>query len=855
MTDSTLLPIAARTLPNGAMLYHILNDSKLTRIQAVMRTGSIHEGQDCGCGLSHFLEHMLFQGCDGYINNLASDTIHKMGGDCNAYTTFDHTAYYAEVPLEKFAEAADVICSMIKVPLFPEEKFISEKEVIAREADMIFDRPAYRLVQQLWQGLFPTHPARMPIVGFPDKIAGVTRETMQNYYQRRYGAMRCHFLVTGKLDTDMVQAILSEKLADFTRGILDEPALAEEPESMFESSFTGEFNDPLTRIAMGIRTPHPADRRTPALDLLAGILGGNDSSYLPRKFLYGNELALAIDAEFDITSFGGVLAISAACEPDKADLLTQGVRAELALLRKKCVTAEELAQEKLQQRINLLQQLKVSGSMVNIVNSMQMNFNAPEALDQYLARLDAVTLDEVNSAAEDFLDPRRFVWSRVQPPQQKTSVLKTEELPAKKVFNGKTADAVKYIMLERSNIPLDSLTVLLPAGPVWENDYRHGISQLLAKMLATGSDDLPEDEFYTQLDRQGIELDISCGNNTLSIETAFPEGKRHEAVQVLQKILTAPRRDPAVFERVKNNLTEQLNSKLLETNFAAMLHAKRQLFGKHPGGNSRLESVEELSAITIDDLYNYLASRFDRTLVNLGATVKPYDDADREDCRNIFEELSAQIPWSNTALLIPQPITDAELQAQKREEPLYIHCPREQSTVVCAVAGCLANSQDYYSLLIMDAALNGLASNLFKEVREKRSLAYSTGVVVSCGLVQGITALHAGVKPENAPQTLECLQAEIRRLITEGLSAEEFASAKLAALTSLARQLESVDAQLMHAQLALFYKENPSQSLLCAEELAQVTLTECNTVLKKIFTSSPVTQVVAGNGQYENKEV
>ena len=236
MTDrSLLIAVESRPLPNGSVLYvlpHTL--SPLVLIQAVVRTGSIHEAEYTGCGLSHFLEHMLFQGCERYPGSEASDRIHALGGSCNAYTAFDHTAFYAELPAEKLAEGADVLSAMITAPLFPEEKFVSEKAVIAREADMIFDRPEQVLVQNLWQQVFTVHPARFPIVGFPDKIAEVDREMMRSYYRRRYGAMRTHWLISGPVDPDEAAAVLADRLADYPRGDLSEPVLVPEPEQVSE---------------------------------------------------------------------------------------------------------------------------------------------------------------------------------------------------------------------------------------------------------------------------------------------------------------------------------------------------------------------------------------------------------------------------------------------------------------------------------------------------------------------------------------------------------------------------------------------------------------------------------------------
>ena len=848
MTDISLLPLEIRDLPNGSQLYHIRNQSKLTRIQAVMRTGSIHETVDAGCGLSHFLEHMLFQGCQRYPGSSAAEKIHSLGGDCNAYTTFDHTAYYVEVPVGKFAEAADVITSMFTEPLFPEEKFRSEKEVIAREADMIADRPVHRLIQQLWRGLFPGHPASMPIIGFSDKIADVTRERMVDYYMRRYGAMRSHWLVTGDLDTDMVQQLLADKLSGFARGNLDEIVLPPLAEPLFEEKHVQTFADPLCRIALGIRAPHPRSAVTPALDILAGIIGGNDSSYLVRKLLYQQETALSIDAEFDTTSFAGIMAVTAAAEPDKAADLERGIADELARIRKEGVTAEDLQQEKLQQKITLYQQLKNSSSALGIVNTLRMNFGRPDGLDWYLKQLDAVTLDDVNAAAQEYLDPRNFVWSKVEP--EKTKSVHSVEQKAQftdRVNTGVAGDGLKYVLLERSHIPMDSMALLLPAGPVWEDgELPRGISQLMTKWLATGPDDISEEDFYAFMDARGIDLDVSCGVNTVQIEFSFPPEARQDVMDILCRLVRNPRRDVQIFERVRKNLIEQLQSKLMAPNFAAMICAKRRLFGSHVGGNSRLESVEYLEQISVDSLLDFYYSRFAADLVNAASTVAPGVLDAPESVIADLEKLSAAVPWCKNKLALPQPAAASDLAANGSREPYIVDLPREQSAVICVVPGVFAHSREFYALLIADAALNGLASNLFNEVREKRSLAYSTGAVVTCGLVQGIIALHAGVKMENAAAALNCLQQEIDRLGTCGLEKAEFEAARLSALSSLARQMESPDARLMHAQLGLFYGEDPQKSLQCCTILSDISFEECNIILSKVFQDAPMACVIAG---------
>ncbi len=845
MSEKTLLPLSVSPLPNGAQLYHICNNSKLTRIQAVIRTGSIHEGDDLGCGLSHFLEHMLFQGCSRYPGNSASDKLHTMGGDCNAYTTFDHTAYYAEVPQEKFAEAGDIICNMISEPLFPEEKFVSEKNVIAREADMINDRPSRLLFQQLWSGIFFNHPAGLPIIGFPDKIAGVSREMMQNYYRRRYGAARTYILVSGDLDTDYIQDVLSEKLATFQRGNLAEPFLPEPLTQSMESRLESTFADPLARLAVGVAAPRSHSRVTPALDLLMGIIGGSDSSPLQTELIYRQKIALSASSEYSAGSFGSALAATAVCEAKNIGKLEKSLAGLLKNIRRNGISAAELEREKMQQQLTMYQLLKNSNSAMNLVNSMIINFNVSD-VTAYLKKLQAVTVEEINAAAEEYLAEDHFFWSKVVPEKAvKKSVAssgKTEKAPTL----GKLANSCSYVFIERTHIPLDSLAVVIPAGPVWENGYNKGISQLLSKMLASGYDGIAEEKFYDLCDKYGIDLDVSCGNNTLSIEMSFPPKARKHAEKILEKILTSPRREKDIFERVRKNLAEQLQSKLMDPNFCAIKEARKLIFGSHVAGNSKLDSVEALEAITLEELHEFYFSRFDRNLVNFGSTVAPEKPDAHASVIEYLEKLSNSLQWSNKTLSKPLPADKEILQKNANCSVKYIDLPREQSCVVCAVAGGFAHCKEYYALLIMDAALNGLSSKLFKEVREKRSLAYSTGVLVNCGLVQGLVALYAGVQKENANETLSCLQNELQRIIDHGLDREEFASAQLATMSSLARLLESPDSRLLHAQLAIFYGDDPAESLKCSNIVKSMTVNECNDLLREVLTRSPAAYVIAG---------
>eukprot|EP00831_Metopus_contortus_P008430 TRINITY_DN13235_c0_g1_i4.p2 TRINITY_DN13235_c0_g1~~TRINITY_DN13235_c0_g1_i4.p2 ORF type:complete len:140 (-),score=23.42 TRINITY_DN13235_c0_g1_i4:162-581(-) len=117
------------SLDNGLQIYvNERHRAPVVTVQAWIKTGSIHEEAYLGCGISHFLEHMLFHGSRNYPGQKIIDEVHALGGDMNAYTALEHTVYYIEVPAAHTAKAIDILTDMVMNPLFPESKFKDEKK-------------------------------------------------------------------------------------------------------------------------------------------------------------------------------------------------------------------------------------------------------------------------------------------------------------------------------------------------------------------------------------------------------------------------------------------------------------------------------------------------------------------------------------------------------------------------------------------------------------------------------------------------------------------------------------------------------------------------------------------------------
>ena len=198
-----------RVLPNGLTLI-LKPDAAATvaSVQVWVKTGSIHEGAQLGAGLSHYLEHLLFKGTSRRAGREISREVQAHGGYINAYTSFERTVYYIDVPAEHAPVAVDILGDAVLNSTLPAEEVEREKQVILREIDMGLDDPDQRLWQSLFETAFRTHPFREPIIGHREVFEAVDRGSLWAYYQDRYVPNNMVVVVTGGFDRAAVETAI-----------------------------------------------------------------------------------------------------------------------------------------------------------------------------------------------------------------------------------------------------------------------------------------------------------------------------------------------------------------------------------------------------------------------------------------------------------------------------------------------------------------------------------------------------------------------------------------------------------------------------------------------------------------------
>jgi len=185
-------------LANGLTLVVAEHHSApLASVQAWCQTGSIHEGEWLGGGLTHLLEHLLFNGTGRRTSKQISDEIHAVGGYINAYTSFDRTVFWIDCPASAVRQSIDILGDMLFCSILEPETLSREMDIIRREFDMGLDDPDRVLSYLTFRTAFQVHPCRYPVIGIRDIFDRLTPVDVSRYYRKRYVPNNIFLVVAG----------------------------------------------------------------------------------------------------------------------------------------------------------------------------------------------------------------------------------------------------------------------------------------------------------------------------------------------------------------------------------------------------------------------------------------------------------------------------------------------------------------------------------------------------------------------------------------------------------------------------------------------------------------------------------
>jgi predicted Zn-dependent peptidase len=353
-------------------------------------------------GASHFLEHLLFKGTAKRNALEIAAVVDAVGGELNAFTAKEYTCYYARVLDADLPLAVDVVSDLVTSALVAPVDVTSERGVILEEISMHDDDPGDVVHDAFSEALYGDHPLGRPVIGTVESIESLTADAIAGYYRARYCAPEMVISVAGNVDHDTVVRLVEQAFPGLAFAS-PAPLRPWAPPPALSGTVVEDRPTEQAHLVLGTHGLARDDERRYALSVLNNALGGGMSSRLFQEIRERRGLAYSVYSYSSHHHDTGMFGVYAGCSPSRVDEVLELCREELATAADKGVSDEEIERAKGQMRGSLVLGLEDTGSLMSRIGKAELVHGEVIGVDEILARIDAVTADDVRAVADDVL--------------------------------------------------------------------------------------------------------------------------------------------------------------------------------------------------------------------------------------------------------------------------------------------------------------------------------------------------------------------------------------------------------------------------------------------------------------------
>ena len=394
-------------LSNGLKVILLENHkAPLTTFQVWYRVGSRNEAWE-KTGMSHMLEHMMFKGTEKFGPEEYSRIIQENGGNSNAFTSRDYTAYYATLNSDRVQVVMDLESDRMQNLVLREEDFKTERMVVMEERRLrTEDNPISYLHEQLEATAFQIQPYHWPIIGWMEDLARLTLEDLKTYYKTYYNPVNAFLVVVGDFKRENLLPKIEKAFGSIRKGVDPDQKKALEPEQTGERRVTLKKEAQLPYLAMGYRVPNLREPDSYALEVMATILSEGKSSRLHQSLVREKRLVFSADADYSLLSRDPSLFYLAANPLPGKDVaeIEKALDQEVERLRKEPVGERELEKAKNQLEASFVFAQDSLFYQAMLLARYEIS-SGWRALDDYLPSIRKVSPEDIQRVAKRYLVP------------------------------------------------------------------------------------------------------------------------------------------------------------------------------------------------------------------------------------------------------------------------------------------------------------------------------------------------------------------------------------------------------------------------------------------------------------------
>lgn len=745
---------------------------KVAALQMWVMVGSAYEN-DSERGISHVIEHMAFKGTTTRGVGKIAEEIEEIGGEINAYTSWDETVFHIVVPSSEVAHGMDILTDAVFRPSIDPQELEREKKVVIEEILEGEDRPEDVISKLLFKTAYTKSPYQYPVIGFQDIVEKTTRENILDFRKRWYVPENMFLMVVGDVNPLGVRKDVERFTSEIKQtGFFKIPLPQEPAQEQIRSAVVRDRNARETRLSIAFHIPSMKGNDVNALDLAADVLGARDDSRLVRLLKKEKGLVNSISAYSLTPKEPGLMVISATLDAKNLDSATQAIMEELARLGDTPPSPEELRQASNHIESDHLNTRETVQGAARAMGTFQNQLYDASYGEKYLTLNSAVTPQQVSAAVKNYLVPPNVTITVLLPEgagedfrtERLEKIVSSFELKAKTGTETATAattlsreldNGIKVVLVPDNSNPVISFRIASLGGKRFETEQTEGIMNFIARMLTKGAGNMTEFDIARRVDDMGGSLEGFSGFDSFGLYGTFFSRYADQALELLSQLYTDPTFPQDKLDRERELIINDIKTEPDEPTKYAVNILYGTVFPTFPYGFDKLGTLATVSGFNADEL----RQTYRRFAVSSNTVITAVGYMDPQKLFDRINEHFGKLP--------KKPLEMPQVPAQDRLEKLtekIIHMPRAKAHLAIGFNATTFSEPDRYPLDVLSNLLAGQGGRLFRELRDKESLAYTVTAFFRPGVAPGLFGFYMACDAPKADRAFQGLVDEIERV-------------------------------------------------------------------------------------------
>ena len=775
------------TLANGLeCLFIHASESTIASVQVWFRAGSaLEKGADLG--IAHFLEHMFFKGTTKRPGSSLVEEIESLGGEINAFTSFDYTCYYINAPCKHTAKACDILLDMVTDPSFKKNELLAERDVVFEEWRRSLDSPDHTAFHKM-QGSCFTGGYAHPILGTGKTIASFSKDQLIAFRRSFYHRQSAFLLVAGPLvkQESLVKTIESYHLPSGDIPTLGRFTLKKTPTFDIHHKEVATTTFHLFVESVSLDSPS-----APAEDLAINALGHGESSPFHQALVFSS-LANSVSSSTLFMHKGGVHSIKITLPLANLTRALNVVRKILEDRAQRGFLATEVGKIKNQYLASKIFNRESLDTYAFHVAHSFIETNNIDGDYQFINRVKKTNLALVNQALREvfkrplhlgiqvpegtrihgtekslrlFQEGVQKCFKKIPPPLKKYPLIKSRHDQALVLVP--LTKGIRFLYRKNDLCPSFFLEAYIKGGQIEESKERAGLYHILSSMLTKGYGKIDQASLKREFEEKSASLSSFSGKNAYGIGLHGLSDYWEDLIPHFFGGLLAPSFDKSVFQTTKDLILRGIDKNEKNPAKRCFTEAAKLFFNGHPYALPNMGTKKTLGPMRPQALRKFHTEQ----MAHKEMLFTYCGDRELEDVLTSLKGFISKLGPRARRKRITKKISPCTVTS-------FIPFDREQAHLLTGVSTKGQWAQEHFVFKFLTTYLSGQSSPLFLEVRDRLGLCYSVGPIHHVALDGGYWGIYMASGHDKVTRALEAIRGVIQRIQGGLITKSDFATIK-----------------------------------------------------------------------------